>query len=705
MKKKELIKIISSRTGFSIKKSTEILNSFMEVIKDSLKEGEKITLSSFGSFKLAIEDERMFHNISTKKVETLPKRTKLKFVPFKQLKEAIDNPQKSLQDNDFGGAVVMDKAPESESLTSDIKIKDHGKKVSPSTKNVGKRRNEDTSEFHDNKFEYIGFVDYDIYFGENDHTLFPSVKTPCKGTKILKWYKSHKDAVVGVSEPLLVAEVEKLCQKYTGLTLLEKVAIPIKNREYSYRPDFALYWDKFNICIDIEIDEPYDICSHKPLHYIGCSDNLRDTYFTRNGWCVIRYSENQVLNHLSEIIKHLEFVINWLSQNTHPNYDLFDENRWTFDEASQMAQSIQREKNLGIEENQILSVESNQITDSSPVVFIKPDIDILPEQTELSHDSMIEAQLNYALASNVQHVRITDINGYQWILERDTIQKGKDEGDIYFTGNNPITPALSSSKYKLKTISQIEAFSTLFTKDDWKSGDISSVKSILIKAASKGSPLWIKYRNSQGEYSERFLSNICLFLNYIEAEKPFTDLGTIADPQINWRTYILGLCSIRNEFRQFACDDRLLEVKIINCNYNYIFPEVYENSLCELVMNPYKYSMHYVDRVDYLLSIMPEQEKNSLISKGNIANYEVVKGNINTAFDLYTSIPFDKIMLETENQKYLWGNVCIDDINKLIQIYQEENSANWDNDITPSKVVENFTKIKSMLIEYGWKWN
>ena len=144
-------------------------------------------------------------------------------------------------------------------------------------------------------------------------------------------------------------------------------------------------------------------------------------------------------------------------------------------------------------------------------------------------------------------------------------------------------------------------------------------------------------------------------MNYIEAEKPFTDLGTIADPQINWRIYIFGLCSIRNEFRQFACDDRLLEVKIINCNYNYIFPEVYENSLCELVMNPYKYSMHYVDRVDYLLLIMPEQEKNSLISKGNIANYEVVKGNINTAFDLYTSIPFNKIMLETENQKYLWA--------------------------------------------------
>lgn len=709
MKKKELIKNISSRTGFSIKKTTEILNSFMEVINDSLKGGENVSLSNFGAFKLGFKNERMFHNISTHKVEVLPKQTKIKFVPFKQLKEAIGNSEKSLHYNDFTGTFVADaykvKTPSSKPLTSEPISKGYGKNISPAIKNVGKRRTEDTSEFHDNKFEYIGVVAYDIYFGENDHTLFPSVKTPRKGTKILKWYKSHKDAVVGVSEPLLVAEVEKLCKKYDGLTLLDKIAVPIQNREYSYRPDIALYWEKYNLFIDIEIDEPYDICSHKPLHYIGCSDNLRDTYFTRNGWCVIRYSENQVLNQLPETIKHLEFIINWLTDKYHKDYDLFEETRWTYDEAAQLAKSSQREKSLGVTEKSTASIESVQNIDSPHPLFIKPDIDILPETTEFSHDSILETQLNYALASNVQYIRITDKSNYQWILEKDTIQKGIDEGDMYIIGNNPVTPALSSLKYKLKTISQIEPLSTLFTKEKWESGNVLSVKNILIKAASKGSPLWIKYRNSQGESSERFLSNICLFLNGIDAHKPFTDLGTIADPQINWRTYIFGLCSIRNEFRQFACDNRLLEVKVVNCNYNFVFPDVYENSLCELIMYPHKYNMHYFDRVDYLLTIMPNNEKNTLLSKGNIANYEVIKGNLSKAFDLYTSVPFNEIIIENEDKKYLWGHTCIDDIDNFIQTYNGKEDHSWDYDITPSKIVENFTKIKSMLIEFGWEWD
>ena len=162
MKKKELIKNISSRTGFSIKKTTEILNSFMEVINDSLKGGENVSLSNFGAFKLGFKNERMFHNISTHKVEVLPKQTKIKFVPFKQLKEAIGNSEKSLHYNDFTGTFVTDaykvKTPNSKPLATEPRSKGYGKNISPAIKNVGKRRTEDTSEFHDNKFEYIGVV-------------------------------------------------------------------------------------------------------------------------------------------------------------------------------------------------------------------------------------------------------------------------------------------------------------------------------------------------------------------------------------------------------------------------------------------------------------------------------------------------------------------------------------------------------------------
>ena len=166
---------------------------------------------------------------------------------------------------------------------------------------------------------------------------------------------------MGASEPLLVAEIDKLCKKYDGLVLLDKVAIPIKNREYSYRPDIALCWPQHNIYVDIEIDEPYDICSHKPTHYIGCSDNLRDKYFIRNGWCVVRYSENQILHHINEVTLHLEYVLNWLSRNSKRNYTLFEESRWSYDEAIQMAYSSQREKSIGVNETQPISIKINNI--------------------------------------------------------------------------------------------------------------------------------------------------------------------------------------------------------------------------------------------------------------------------------------------------------------------------------------------------------
>lgn len=65
--------------------------------------------------------------------------------------------------------------------------------------------------------------------------------------------------------------------------MLDNVKLPILNRNYSYRPDFCLYWAKKQLYIDIEIDEPYDIVSRKPIHYQGNGDNLRDRYFIRNG--------------------------------------------------------------------------------------------------------------------------------------------------------------------------------------------------------------------------------------------------------------------------------------------------------------------------------------------------------------------------------------------------------------------------------------
>ena len=783
MNKKDLIRRISKKAGFTISKSAKIVQSFIGEISNTLQKGQEVSIRGFGSFKLYKQDKRRFYNISKKSVDVLPEKTIVKFAPSKlsTKKNIGDNIKR--KSNQF--------IPKSNDNVNTSKIGT----ITSGVKNTGKRRNGNNTEFHDNNFEYLGIVNYDCFLGEFEHTQFPAVKIPQKGVQILKWYKSHKDAVVGVSEPLLLAKLKELCKNNEGLVLLEKIAIPIQSREYSYRPDAALYFKEHNICIDIERDEPYDICSHKPLHYIGSSDNLRDTYFTRNGWCVLRYSENQVLHHIDAVVKHIEFVIKWLVGSPTDSYTLKEDERWTYQEALDMATSLQREKNIGTseedapkttnepeenrehvfikptedilpkvnehshdlviekqldyaldsnaqyiritkldgyqwildkntiqkgtEEGSILQREKNIGTSEEDApkttnepeenrehVFIKPTEDILPKVNEHSHDLVIEKQLDYALDSNAQYIRITKLDGYQWILDKNTIQKGTEEGSIYITGDNIVCPSPSGYKYKyhLNSLSQITPIRSLFTDEHWRLEDKKTVNDILVKAATYGSPVWIKYRNSQGQNSERFITNIALFFNTISAKCPFTYLGLIADTRHNWVPYIFGYCSLREEFRQFASDSRLLEVRVVNCKYCFIYPNVYRNSFAELIMHPYG-NLEYFKRVDYLLKIMPKKEKDDLLTKGNVANLEVLKGNIQKALNIYTSISFDEVMWENEGTKYLWGDVCISDIETFIKESQNLKDSTYNNDIVPSKVSKNFTEIKSLLIQAGWIWN
>lgn len=696
MKKKELAKQIAANTGFSLAKSSKALKAILEAIRESLREGENVSLRNFGAFKLSVRSPRRYYNISEQRIDTLPQYRAVKFVAYKSLKDGVGRSAKE-SSKDVASSAAHVKGGASEPK--------RGTNVEAGKKNIGRRRNEDTSELHDNKFEYLGTVAYDRYLGESDHTQFPSLKTPQTGTRILGYYASHNDAVIGVTEPLLKPALETLCRKYDGLTLLNRPALPIQNRSYSYRPDYALCWKEHNLYIDIEIDEPYDIKSHKPIHYINSSDNQRDTYFTRNGWCVLRYSENQILHHRNQVLEHLDFVINWLIGAGCPTPSLTEENRWTYEEALQMAQSALREKELDVKVEAAPTVEDEQ--PERETLFIKPDKDILPDAPQPAPEVAIEKQLNYCLATNAPYIRVTDADGYQQILERRTLQTGVDDGDRYLSGYDVVSPMYSSLKMLFKKLLKIESVTVLFTETHWRQEDGRPVGDILVKAASEGRPLWISYVNSKGEHSKRFLGNISLFYNKVDAQAPFTELGVIAPNADHMKGfYLFALCSLRAEFRQFACDDRLLEVKVVNCKHNFACGKVYQSSLARLVMNAYEFRFDLFKRVDYLLSIMPERERDCAHSKGNIANYKVMKGELEEARKIYNSLSPETVVAEMSDGTIAhWRSTCIEDIELFINDYGEKEDGPSPSDIVPSKIVENFTKIKSMLMRDGWQWD
>jgi len=130
-----------------------------------------------------------------------------------------------------------------------------------------------------------------ITFEQQEPYHYAVAKMPPKNSLIKsprKGYAYYK----GVTEDNFF----KLLKKYfqNSFNVYNDRFVP-KGSSKPYEPDFVLSCEinNKNIFIDIEIDEPYDIKDRKPIHCIG-EDDVRDEFFTKRGWIVIRFAEKQI---------------------------------------------------------------------------------------------------------------------------------------------------------------------------------------------------------------------------------------------------------------------------------------------------------------------------------------------------------------------------------------------------------------------------
>ena len=143
-----------------------------------------------------------------------------------------------------------------------------------------------------------------------------------------------------------------------------KQYIKINRKKGWYYPDIVLQIFELNTFdpsgshskewrwVDIEIDEPYDLQDKNAIHYIGCSDEVRNDYFLSEEWFVLRLSEKNIINNLDKCVelircfagalhspalhhKSLEKVIQIQQSISHP--------QWTLEEAKLMAIRNERE--------------------------------------------------------------------------------------------------------------------------------------------------------------------------------------------------------------------------------------------------------------------------------------------------------------------------------------------------------------------------
>lgn len=89
MFKKELIEAITKKTGNTKVACESFVDSFIEVVKEALKKGDKLSLIGFCSLASVDTKAKKGRNPKTGKEINIPASRKVKFVPGKLLKKAV----------------------------------------------------------------------------------------------------------------------------------------------------------------------------------------------------------------------------------------------------------------------------------------------------------------------------------------------------------------------------------------------------------------------------------------------------------------------------------------------------------------------------------------------------------------------------------------------------------------------------------------
>jgi DNA-binding protein HU-beta len=79
MNKAELVDAIAANANLSKADAKKALDAFVEVLTETLKEGERISLVGFGSFSVSDRKERIGRNPKTREVITISAKKSVRF--------------------------------------------------------------------------------------------------------------------------------------------------------------------------------------------------------------------------------------------------------------------------------------------------------------------------------------------------------------------------------------------------------------------------------------------------------------------------------------------------------------------------------------------------------------------------------------------------------------------------------------------------
>lgn len=84
-----MVEIVAKKANLTNKASRDAIQTFLNTIRDSLKRGEKVVLTGFGTFSVRSRVQRVGRNPKTGEKITLHARKAPGFTPGKTFKKAI----------------------------------------------------------------------------------------------------------------------------------------------------------------------------------------------------------------------------------------------------------------------------------------------------------------------------------------------------------------------------------------------------------------------------------------------------------------------------------------------------------------------------------------------------------------------------------------------------------------------------------------
>jgi len=89
MNKKEIVREIANKTGFSIKDAQRGLDTTLHIIRETLQKGGKLTLVGFGTLSTILRQERTARSMQTGKTIKIKAKKVVKFKAGKALSEIV----------------------------------------------------------------------------------------------------------------------------------------------------------------------------------------------------------------------------------------------------------------------------------------------------------------------------------------------------------------------------------------------------------------------------------------------------------------------------------------------------------------------------------------------------------------------------------------------------------------------------------------